>query len=209
MSRVVIVGAGDFGREVAAWLAHDEVFRGNDDVVFIDDDPEVLARHPRLASQLVGSIREFVPGHGDRILMGISNPRVKRDVVGLLGARGVTFSTFVHRSVICAESAEVGQGTIVCPNAVISSDARLGQLVTVNVSASVGHDATVGDFASLMSHVDVTGWVSIGESCFLGSHASVLPRVKVEPESTVGAGSIVIRRVARGTTVMGVPARRL
>lgn len=209
MSRIVIAGAGDFGREVASWLETDDGYRGQDEVVFIDDNPDSLAAHPRLATRLIGSMQDYVCELNDRVLMGVSGPAAKRRIAGLLESRGVVFSTFIHRSAIRALSATVGEGSVICPNAVISSDARIGRFVTANVFSSIGHDASVGDYASLMSHVDVTGWVNVGEDCFLGSHASVLPRVVVEAEATVGAGSVVIRRVVRGSTVVGVPARRL
>jgi len=209
MNRVVVVGAGDFGREVAAWIRSDAVFLNGDTVYFIDDNPQALSRHPHLVGQLIGPISSFSPAPGDRIVVGTSSPDTKVHFAELLTTRAASFTTFVHHSVIRADSSFIGEGSVICPNVVIASDARIGGLATLNIGSTVGHDAIVGDYASIMSHVDVMGWTKIGRGAFVGSHASVLPRVEVESESVVGAGSVVVRRVERGATVMGSPARTL
>ena len=61
----------------------------------------------------------------------------------------------------------------------------------------------------LSAHVDLTGFVSADEGAFFGSHASVLPKVHVGAFAKVGAGSVAVRHVPAGTTVMGVPAKRI
>lgn len=209
MNRVVVVGAGDFGREVAVWLKHDRLFMGSDTLVFIDDNTEAFARHTDLQASLIGSIEAYEPLQGDRVLMGISNPATKKIVDNKLSSRNVQFSTFIHNSVIVAYDATVSNGCIICPNATVASGAFIDRLVTINISSTVGHDAHLGAYSSLMSHVDITGWVSTGECCFFGSHASILPRTFIGSNSKVGAGSVVIRRVAEDSTVMGVPARKI
>jgi acetyltransferase-like isoleucine patch superfamily enzyme len=44
---------------------------------------------------------------------------------------------------------------------------------------------------------------------FLGSHATIMPGVRVGEFSVVGAGSVAIRGVKAGQTVIGVPAKVL
>lgn len=205
----MIVGAGDFGRELAAWLRNDELFLGSDDVCFIDDNSAKLNGFPKIASLYAGAINDYEPSADDRLLIGLSDPPQKRKVVKLLKQRGATFSTFVHRSAILTDDCNVGEGVIICPNSVVASGATLSDFTMLNIGVTVGHDAIVGAFSSLMSHVDVTGWVSIGEECMLGSHATVLPHVVVGARSIIGAGSAVIRKVNEDSTVIGVPAKAI
>ena len=209
MARVVVVGSGDFGRDVVAWLRHDGQFLGSDEIVMLDDNLFALAAHPQLHSHFAGAIRDYEPVSSDRFIMGIASPAVKRELSLWAKARGVEFSTFIHRSAIVAPGARVGQGTIISPNAIVSTSVVLGQLVTVNLATTIGHDVTVGDYTSIMNQADITGWAHIAEGVFVGSHASVLPRVSVGNGAVVGAGSVVRKDVPASTTVAGVPARAL
>lgn len=209
MGRAVVAGSGDFGRDVVAWLLHDNQFLGDDEIVMLDDNELALALHPRLQARYAGTISDYKPVPGDRLLMGIASPAIKKRLSTWAEERGIEFSTFIHSSVIVASGAQIGCGSIICPNAVISTSTNLGRLVTVNLATTVDHDATVGDFSSLMNQVDITGWARIGESVFVGSHATVLPQVRVGNEAVIGAGSVVRNDVLPSTTVAGVPARNL
>jgi len=54
-----------------------------------------------------------------------------------------------------------------------------------------------------------TGPIRIGRGCWIGAQAFVGPGVVFEPGSRCMAGAVVVRAVARGSTVGGVPARPL
>lgn len=209
MGRVVVVGSGDFGRDVVTWLRHDKDYLGADAIAMLDDDDSALALHPQLHSNYAGKITDYVPARGDKLLMGIASPSTKRKLSRWAQQRSIEFSTFIHHSAIVAADAQIGQGSIICPNAVVSTSTVLGRLVTVNLATTVDHDATVGDYTSLMNQVDITGWAQIGERVFVGSHATVLPQVRVGDEAVIGAGSVVRNDVPPSTTVAGVPARTL
>jgi maltose O-acetyltransferase len=49
--------------------------------------------------------------------------------------------------------------------------------------------------------------VTIGRNVWIGGGAIILPGVTIEDDAIVGAGSVVTRDVARGSTVLGNPAR--
>ena len=55
----------------------------------------------------------------------------------------------------------------------------------------------------------MTGGVQLAEGVFMGSHAVVVPKVTVGAYAVIGASSVVIRKVASGSTVFGVPAKRI
>lgn len=209
MSRIIILGAGNFGRELFSWLEDDVGYRGDSELVFADDTSDPLARHGCLQVHLIGPIDSLVYSPSDRVLMGMTEPGGKRRVHERLARRSIRLATFVHRTATVAARSDLGEGAVVCPMAVVGPFVRLGSAVTVNLAATIGHDAQIGSYSSLMSHVDVTGWCVIGEEVFLGSHATMVPGRVIEDRATIGAGSVVVRRVEAGTTVFGVPARRL
>jgi serine acetyltransferase len=103
----------------------------------------------------------------------------------------------------------LGEGVIVCPQALISADAVIGDMVAINCCASIGHDVVVGPFCTLSAHVDLTGWVEIDECVFFGSGARVLPKVKVQSGARIGAGAVILRSVSKDAVMYAQPAKKL
>lgn len=206
--RVVIVGAGGFGRGVHGWLIssprHRSEFRILD-VVFIDDDLSVIPSGGRL----IGTIRDYVPAPDDRVLCAVGSPTIRRRLVSVLRAAGAKFHTFIDDRATVSPGVRIDAGAVVCPGTVVSADARLGEHVHVNFNSSVGHDTILGGYSTLSPAVNIMGEVRVGDSVFFGGGATVLPRISVGDAATVGAGAVVIHDVEAGSTVVGNPARLL
>jgi sugar O-acyltransferase (sialic acid O-acetyltransferase NeuD family) len=208
--RAVIMGAGDFGREVYGWLQDEAEHRGRPrDIVFANDDLTALDDFPELKSRLISTITDYQPLPTDDVFIAISKPASKLKLAESLRGRGAKFGTFIHRTALVEKSAELGEGCIICPKVVVSCRAKLGDFVSLNIASSVGHDARLGTATTLSAHADVTGHAVLGTGVFMGSHAVVLPKVKVGDYATIAAGSVAIRNVQPEKTVIGVPAKRL
>lgn len=207
MKKILIVGAGGFGREVYYWiLDSQEKYPEWEISGFIDDNKNALEGY-KYEVPVVSSIKNFSPEHNEFLVLGIGIPRVKKNVVRTLQNRGGKFVSFIHHSAILGQNVSVGEGSVLCPNTILTCDVTLGSFVTVNCAATAGHDTSIGSFSTLSGHVDITGFAKIGEAVFLGSHASVLPGIKVEDYATIGAGSVVVNKVKKGNTVFGNPAK--
>ena len=119
VSRWLIVGAGGFGREVYSWTqAQIHKSRPGITIEFLDDNPDCLSKFPALQSHLAGSIQEYVPSPGDRLLMAIADPPAKLDTGSELLSRGAQFASYVHPTAILSEDCTIGVGSIICPFAV-------------------------------------------------------------------------------------------
>ncbi|MET0611326.1 MAG: acetyltransferase [Pseudomonas caspiana] len=207
--KLLIVGAGGFGREVHAWLTDwVDLNPGWSIAGFINDGEGSLNRFNHYPD-IVSTVDAYVPRHDEHLVCAIANPADKRKVVEKLLAKGSVFFSLVHPSAVIGENVKIGQGTVICPFALLSVDLTVGAFVTINVSCTIGHDAFIGDFSTLSGQCDVTGGVILEEEVFMGTHASVLPKVRVGRQAVIGAGSVAIRNVAEGTTVFGVPAKRI
>ncbi len=206
MKRVLILGAGGFGREMYYWLLqHPDCGRTWEVGGFLDDRKEALAGFG-LPVGVVSAVKDYSPNDGDLLVCGIGHPKIKRPLCEDLRGRGARFLTFVHPSVVLGGKVELGEGVVLCPGVVVTSFIRLGDFVMVNCCSSVGHDVSIGAYSTLSAHCDVTGHCSVGESVFMGSGASVIPGVSVGDGAVIGAGSVVIRPVKAGITVFGNPA---
>ncbi len=204
--RILIVGAGGFGREVLQWAR--DAWPGRASLLggFLSDDPRRLDGFACEVG-IVSAVHDYRPALGDYLLLGIGVPYSRRRVAERLRASEARFLTLVHPLAIVAESADLAEGSIVCPFAVISHSARLGRCVLVNYHASLGHDAVAEDYAVLSPYATLGGSARIEEEVFLGLHASVGPGRSVGMRSKVSANSCVLSNTAPDSIIFGVPGR--
>lgn len=209
LRKLVIVGAGGFGREMVAW-ARQSVQTGVEWELkgLLDDNLDALAGKKTPAAVL-GRIMDYQPEKDDVFICALGIPAVKRKVTEMLMGRGAEFSRLIHRTAVIGDNVEMAAGVVMCPYSVASANNRLGFGVAINLHATVDHDATVDDWSQINCHCDLTASVRIGREVFLGSSVSVIPGVTIGDRAYIGAGSVVLRNVAPDTKVVGCPARRI
>lgn len=209
MKRILIVGAGDFGREMYGWLAGDRRHGVEWKVAgFLDDNLGALGRYPHYPIGVVGKISDYEPA-GELLVFGIASPKVRLLLGEKLLAKGGEFLTYIHPTAVVSQFTTIGRGCFLGPYSIISTDVRIGDFVAINCATSVGHDCTIGDGCMINSHCDLTGHTQFGKGVFFGTSVCVVPKIKVGDFAALGAGSTVVRNVKAGTTVMGPAAQRL
>ena len=210
MQRLLILGAGDLGRELFGWITGDQRHGRDFEVAgFLDDNLAALDSRSHYPTRVVGSISDYVPQPGDMLVMAISNPATKLKLAASLEGRGAEFFNYIHPTAVVSRFVTWGRGCTVCPQCVVSCDAQIGNFVTVNTMTSIGHDTQIGDGCTINAHCDLTGHVRVGTGVYFGSNACVVPSVQIGDFAKIGAGSTVIRRVQPHTTVMGATAKRI
>lgn len=206
--RLVIAGAGGFGREVVDWVSSSPSWRrsaGVDTVVFIDDvRPSITLRAP-----VVSTIESYIPQGNDVFLCAVGAPRLRQTIVTSLEARGARAATFIDDRVTLGRNVSVGAGSIVCPETVIGTDACVGRHVHLNIRCTLGNDVAVNNFATVSPSCNIDARVVMLDSVFLGAAANIAKGLRVGENSRVGAGAIVVDDVSSGSTVVGNPAREL
>lgn len=213
--RVVVVGAGGFGRETldvveAAGRA------GTTDLVVtgvVDDHPSEVTLE-RLAVRGVpylGTVDEWLAGatpeDGTLHLLGVGNPVVRRKLDERLTAAGRRAATAVHPAAAVGSQVVLGEGTVVCGGVQVSTNVRLGRHVHLNPNATVGHDASLGDHVSVNPAATVSGACVVGRETLIGAGSVILQGLTVGERCVVGAAACVVRDVPAGEIVKGVPAR--
>jgi sugar O-acyltransferase (sialic acid O-acetyltransferase NeuD family) len=205
--RLVVIGAGGFGREILCW-AQDYITNGGDfsEIVFVDDAIEQL---PQYGLWRIASLQDYFPLPSDRVVIGAGMPATKRKMAEIIRGRGGQFADLIHPTAVLGKTSRRGVGILMCPFSMNTADTIAGDFVTILSFSGIGHDTRVGDFTTIASHVDIMGNVVIGNEVFVGSGARILPGLSIGDNATVGAGAIVMRRVKGGMTVYTPPARML
>ena len=214
MERILIYGAGGFGREVA-WLAQSVAFREErcpvacfiDDRIGISDtiinDIEVLS---------LARAKDAYPG--GCVVSGIGVPKIRELTMNKASDAGFRFTTLVHPRVEMSKWVEVGMGTIICAGNILTTNISLGRHVQINLDCTIGHDVIMDDYATLAPGVHVSGRVHIGKRVYIGTGAVIINGIEGAPlvigeDAIIGAGACVISSVPPGQTWGGVPARLL
>lgn len=209
-NRLLIIGAGGFGREVLNWARDVQASSDVDWEVagFLDSNEQALAGFD-IDVPVLGESQTWEPQPGDRFICAVGEPSVRLKICRELQERGAQFITLIHPTASVGSRCRIGVGCIVCPGAIVTADATVGDFVALNVRACIAHDAQIGDGCTINNFCDITGNVKLGEGVFLGSHVSVTPSARIGDHARVGAGSVIVRPVRANTTVMGPTAKRL
>ncbi len=124
-----------------------------------------------------------------------------------LKEKGAQFFTVVHPTAHVAETANLGDGSIISPYCLVGELAQIGDNNFVNVRCTIGHDVVIGRSGVFSPHTVLSGTSSCGMSVFVGAGGTVNPGIAVGDHATLNAGAIVGKNVAAGGFAFGNPAK--
>jgi acetyltransferase EpsM len=210
--RVVVLGAGGHGSEVAGYIQDLVVHGWGGEFLGFLDDKQPPGLHDTL--NIVGSLAQFAAGSPDflrgvRYLTAVGSNPLRRALVQRIEEKvGDTVPpwTLIHPSASVGAS-EIGQGTLLAPGSIVTARTRIGRHSILNVKASVSHDCEIGDFVNLNPGVTICGKCRIGEGANIGAGALVIDHISIGEGTIVGAGATVIHDLPPHVTAVGVPAR--
>jgi sugar O-acyltransferase (sialic acid O-acetyltransferase NeuD family) len=209
--RVLVFGAGGLGREVLQ-LLHDIAASGQSaECVAFAVDPGVAAPGAVCGVPVRRDAAAMLRADTTlQAVVALGNPAAREAVVARLAAEaGARFATLLHPSAWLGQTVEIGEGSMVFGFSSATADVHIGRHVLINPGSNIAHDCVLSDFATLAPAVALAGGVRVEHGAELGIGARVAPRLSIGRGSMVGAGAVVISDVAAGTTVAGVPARKL
>lgn len=210
MKEIVIIGAGNFGREVA-WLIEDINKSRPSYIVlgYLDDTPEKQGETINGYKVLgpVSSLLELVENHTACAVIAIQNSEARERICENFPDFS-NWETLIHPSVNRSDTSKTGRGSIICAGVNISVNAVIGDQCIVNIGSVIENDCMIEDYVSIMCKSVIGSKSHLMRHSYIGSNSSVTNGKKIGIKAQVGPGSVVIGDVPDMTTVIGVPAKR-
>lgn len=208
MKNLIIIGAGGMGRTLFS-NALESVGYGEKFVVkgFIDDNLHALDGFENYPP-IIATIKDYVPLQGDAFVSSIGGASRRPCMEEIIG-RGGEFIELIHQTARIYTNAKLGKGNFIGAYSVIGNDAIIGDYNMIQSYTVIGHDARIGNWNRIDTHVTCVGGIVIEDEVNIHTSAVISHNVRVETGAHVGALSFVIRKVKAGTTVMGIPAKKL
>ena len=210
---LIIISAGAIGREVRD-IARDIAVREGDNcrwhfAGFLDDRKDILKDKNAAEVAILAAPADYEPQYSDLFICAIGDPKVRRIYAELLRSRGGKFATLIEPWSRVGRNAEIGDGCLIGPFCAISCDLSIGEDTMITTHVTIGHDVTIGRCCHVGAHAFIGGGAVLGDEVTVHPHAVVLPGVRIGDGSVVGAGSVATGAVPNGTTVFGIPAKKI
>ena len=207
MKRIVIIGAGGHGREVA------DILKGQDQtevIGFIDDNRDLQGSE--FDGLRVLGDWSWIDGQqksGIAVVCAVGLPQLRRRLTKRAESLGLSFADAISPLAYISPSASLGKGVMVFPYCAINAGAFVESHSILNVAATVSHDTKIGRYATVNPGAHIGGNVVIGEGCYIGIGANLIHGQSVGEWSVVGAGAVVTSDLPANVTAVGVPAKTI
>lgn len=175
MEKIVIIGAGGFGREVKFLIDRINSCNKTYELLGFYDDADNLNKYIN-GLPLLGNVDELLNRNDSvAVALGIGIPETKQKIVNRLKNKNYDFPILIDPSaVIGHDHVNLGQGTIICAGNIITSNIEIGDFVTLNLSCTIGHDTEIKSYSSFMPSVNISGEVFINKAVYVGTGAKLL-----------------------------------
>jgi sugar O-acyltransferase (sialic acid O-acetyltransferase NeuD family) len=212
LKRIAILGAGGQAREVS-WLIRDinREHPAYEFLGYIVENVSKLGKYDTRENVLGGeSWLQANRGKVDCLAIGIGTPAVRIKVASSLSQQfpEIEWPGLIHpRSILDRETCILHPGALLCAGTICATNVTLGRFSLINFGSTIGHDAEIGKGCVVNPGANISGGVIVQDGVLIGTGAQVLQYLRIGASATVGAGAVVVKDVAAGCTVVGIPAK--
>lgn len=205
MEKLVIVGAGGFGREVLFQILENNKKNNEYEILGFVDDSRF---GETINSYKVIGTTDWLVNYSEEIcaVICIGSSAVRKKVVQkLLENKNIKFPTIIADDVKFSDTVKFGKGCIICLSNILTVNITLGDFVISNLDCTIGHDAVLSDFTTLYPSVNISGNVTVGECTEIGTGSNIIQGKNIGHDTIIGAGSVVVKDIPDSCTAVGVP----
>ena len=206
MKKLVIIGAGGLGREVAQYVKDINLKHPTYELLgFIDDDPLQKGKVYN-GDRVLGNITLLKEMQGIYAFCAIANPSIKKKIHQQLKEYNCKFINIIHPTAYISSNVKLGKNVLVAPNCVLTTNITIEDFVLINPQCGIGHDTNIGEYTTLYWNVNTGGFVKVGKSVQLGTQTFIKQGLEIGNDVISGAGAVIVKDIEEGRTVKGVPA---
>ena len=205
MVNTVIIGAGGHARVIVDILQHDKNIK-----IIGCIDKQKKKGETVLGYPLLGEFKmlpQLIKKYGiNAAVVGVGDNNVRAGYYQQLKKMKLKLINAIHPRASIAENAVIGDGNVICREAVICTCAKIGNNCIINTGAIVEHDCVIEDHAHVAPGVNIAGRVTIGEGTFVGIGATIIHFINIGKHSIIGAGAILTNNIPSNVVAVGQPA---
>ena len=207
MQKVVVVGAGGFGREVLEIFKDDNIISPKWDILgFLDGNDKVHGTQIN-GYPVLGCLDWLADNPAVGCVVAIGDPKTKKAVIDEMEDRNANFVNAIHPSVVMSEFVKLGRNVVICAGCILTVDILIGDHVIININSTVGHDTIIGNYCSIMPAVNINGNNHLNEGVYVGTGSTFVQEVSVGSWTTIGAGAVLVKNIPKSVIAVGVPAK--
>lgn len=206
MRKIIIVGAGGFGKEVA-WMAKrcGREVRG-----FLDGTPE--KQHTKIMGfDVLGPLEEANRYIDCEFVIAIGNPASRKKIIELyFNDEKFKFATLIDPSAIVGEEVFIGVGSIICAGAILTVDIEIGIHSIININSTIGHDVRIKNFVTIAPNASISGNVILHNQVEIGTNATTIrEKLSINEGAMIGMGAVLTKDAKANHVMIGNPAKLL
>jgi sugar O-acyltransferase (sialic acid O-acetyltransferase NeuD family) len=199
--KIGIIGYGSFGKQIQNYLRCE-----NNKLKYLVFDDTITDQNIYPFENYIEFIdNEFL--NEFYIGLGYKNLTYKNKIIDNIPAKKLPY--FIHDTVYCNKTSEIGCGTFIFPNVSIDSCVKIGRGVVLNISTVVCHDSVIGDCCFFAPSVTICGNVNVGKNCFIGAGSIITNGITIGDNVMIGAGTIVTNNIQSNERIIGNPMRKV
>ena len=194
VKKIVIIGAGGFGREVLWTIDDCNKHSKKFEVLGFVDNNTKLKNSLVKNLPVLGDVEWLLSSNEKNLgcVIAIGDCEKKKKIIKRLEEhQKFDFPNIINPSAHLANDIELGNGIIIQHGTIVSVDTKIGNHVYINYNCTIGHDCVLNNFVTLAPGTQINGGCVIGERVYIGSGAITKNDIKIGKDSIVGAGSVI------------------
>lgn len=211
MRKIVVYGAGGFGREIACLINSLNKQEKQWDLLGFIDDGLPVGQSNRFG-KVLGDL-DTLNDYPEKIavVISVASPEILKKLTDKITNTNVWYPNLIALDVKFhdPDSFSLGIGNIIFSSCRISCDVKIGNFNLLNSLVSLGHDVRLGDRNVLNPAVRVSGCATVGNDNFFGLHSIILQGLNIGNNTRIGVSSVVMRNTRDDSLYFGNPAKKI
>lgn len=206
MDRILIIGAGDLGQQIAHWMISDHL----NVIGFVDD--WINKGTNIYGIKVLGKISDieylYSESIFDKLIIGIGYSHFDfREAIFNKFHGIIPFATYIHSSCFVDTTAVIAEGCVIYPNCFIDQNVIINENVLINICSILGHGCNIGSHSFVAAKVLIGGNANIGKKCMIGNGTTTLNGIKIIDRCVIGCGAVVLKSINKRGVYLGNPAK--